>query len=137
VLFRSPGDGNLEQWHPIPKVVPHADEARAVLVETRLEAEAEYAKAEGAGDPVGTTVWGRVSEHVRKLALRYAVSENHTQPETARRPSNGRGGSSLSPNTVRHSVHGARLMWPTTPVPTHEVPEDDAKLTEARPREVM
>ena len=30
--------------------------------------------------PLGTTVWGRVSEHARKLALLYAVSENHESP---------------------------------------------------------
>ena len=29
-------------------------------------------------------MWGRVSEHVRKLALLYAVSENHEQPEIGR-----------------------------------------------------
>jgi hypothetical protein len=29
-------------------------------------------------------VWGRVSEHVRKLALLYAVSENHENPEIGR-----------------------------------------------------
>ena len=52
-----------------------------VLVETRLEAEEEYGKAEAVGDEAGTTVWGRVSEHARKLALLYAVSENHEQPE--------------------------------------------------------
>ena len=75
------GTGNLENWHPVPRVVPHTDEATGVLVETRLEAEAEYAKSEAADDSVGTTVWGRVSEHARKLALIYAVSENHERPE--------------------------------------------------------
>ncbi len=79
-----PGTGNLENWHPVPKIVPHTDDAKAILVETRLEAEAEYAKAEGLGDAVGTTVWGRVSEHVRKLALVYAVSENFERPEIGR-----------------------------------------------------
>ena len=78
--FRA-GTGNLENWHPVPRVVPHTDQAIEVLVETRLEAEAEYAKAEAADDSVGTTVWGRVSEHARKLALIYAVSENHERPE--------------------------------------------------------
>ncbi len=76
-----PGTGNLEDWHPVPKIVSHTDDAKAILVETRREAEAEYAKAENIGDAVGTTVWGRVSEHVRKLALVYAVSENHERPE--------------------------------------------------------
>jgi len=78
--FRA-GTGNLENWHPVPRVVPHTDQATGVLVETRLEAEAEYAKAEASDDSVGTTVWGRVSEHARKLALIYAVSENHERPE--------------------------------------------------------
>ncbi len=40
----------------------------------RRASEAEYAKAESNGDPVGTTVWGRVPEQIRKLALIYAVS---------------------------------------------------------------
>lgn len=80
----SPGAGNLENWHPVPKIVPHTDDAKTILIETRLEAEAEYSKAEGLADAVGTTVWGRVSEHVRKLALVYAVSENPERPEIGR-----------------------------------------------------
>ena len=75
-----PGGGNLEQWHPEPRVVPHTDEAKAILIETRLEAEAEYAKAEALDDAVGTTVWGRANEHFRKLALIHAVSENPENP---------------------------------------------------------
>jgi len=72
-----PGTGNLEDWHPVPTVIGHTDQARRLIVETREEAECEYAKAEAGSDPVGTTVWGRVSEQVRKLALLYAISENH------------------------------------------------------------
>jgi hypothetical protein len=75
-----PGTGNLENWNPVPVVIEHTDEARRLLVETRERAEAEYTAAEGKGDSVGTTVWGRVSEQVRKLALLYAVSENHLTP---------------------------------------------------------
>jgi hypothetical protein len=75
-----PGTGNLENWHPVPAVVEHDDDAKRILVETRLEAETEYAKAEAKGDPVGTTVWGRVSEQTRKLALIHAVSECHDPP---------------------------------------------------------
>jgi len=75
-----PGTGNLENWNPVPVVIEHTDEARRLLVETRERAEAEYTAAEGKGDSVGTTVWGRVSEQVRKLALLYAVSENHLAP---------------------------------------------------------
>ncbi len=76
-----PGRGNLADWHPEPRTVPHTEKAKAVLIEARCEAEEECARAEDSGDAVGTTVWGRVSEHVRKLALVYAVSENHESPE--------------------------------------------------------
>jgi hypothetical protein len=79
-----PGTGNLENLHPVPRIVPHTDEAKGILIETRLEAEAEYSKAECSGDAVGTTVWGRVSEHARKLALVHAVSENPKRPEIGR-----------------------------------------------------
>ena len=75
-----PGTGNLQSWHPIPTIVNHDDEGRDVLVEARLEAEREYNRAERKSDPVGTTVWGRVSEQMRKLALLYAISENHREP---------------------------------------------------------
>jgi len=75
-----PGRGNLQDWHPVPQIVAATDEAQALLVATREEAEAEYASAESAGDPVGTTVWGRVSEQTRKLALLHAVSADHHAP---------------------------------------------------------
>ena len=51
--------------------------------ELRLAAEEAYGQAEAAHDEVGTTVWGRVSENVRKLALIYAVSEDHRNPVIA------------------------------------------------------
>lgn len=72
--------GNLLEVHPVPAVVEHTEEARRILVATREEAEAEYARAEADNDSVGTTVWGRVSEQTRKLALLYAISENHPAP---------------------------------------------------------
>ena len=75
-----PGTGNLENWNPVPTVIDHTDEARRLLIECREQAEAEYTAAESRGDPVGTTVWGRVSEQTRKLALLYAISENHRDP---------------------------------------------------------
>jgi len=75
-----PGSGDLASCHPSPRIVEHTDDARRMLVQMREEAEAEYGKAEGKQDAVGTTVWGRVSEQVRKLALLYAISENHESP---------------------------------------------------------
>jgi hypothetical protein len=79
-----PGTGNLQDWHPAPQVVPCTDEADKILEEVRKETEAEYEKAEYSGDTVSTTVWGRVYEHSRKLALIYAISENHRRPEIGR-----------------------------------------------------
>lgn len=79
-----PGQGNLQDWHPIPAVVPHTDEARQILVSARIEAEAEYEQAENNNDAVGTTVWGRVSEQSRKLALLYAISQDAQNPEIGR-----------------------------------------------------
>jgi len=76
----NPGTGNLEAWHPQPRVVPATDAARELLREGRREAETEYALAEARGDPVGTTVWGRAHEQTRKLALLYAASADHTDP---------------------------------------------------------
>ncbi len=79
-----PGQGNLENFNPIPSVVPHTNEARQILVAARIEAEAEYERAEANNDAVGTTVWGRVSEQSRKLALLYAISQSARNPEIGR-----------------------------------------------------
>jgi hypothetical protein len=79
-----PGQGNLQNWHPIPAIVPQTDEGKKILAAARIEAEQEYERFESNGDSVGTTVWGRVSEQSRKLALLYAISENHRQPEIGR-----------------------------------------------------
>jgi Bifunctional DNA primase/polymerase, N-terminal len=76
----NPGSGNLENWHPAPLTVEADEAARVLLAKARLTSESEYASSEARGDPVGTTVWGRVPEQVRKLALVYAVSANHQSP---------------------------------------------------------
>lgn len=77
----SPGSGNLQSWHPVPRVVEPTESARQLLADSRLAAEAEYSAAESRGDPVGTTVWGRVHEQARKLSLLYAVSVDHRSPQ--------------------------------------------------------
>lgn len=76
----NPGKGNLEKFYPTPKIVPYTDDAKALLIDARKACEVEYKLAEQAGDPVGTTVWGRTSEHIRKLALIYSISVNHREP---------------------------------------------------------
>ncbi|MEK0425536.1 MAG: hypothetical protein RJB11_1627 [Planctomycetota bacterium] len=75
-----PGTGNLQTWHPVPVCVPQTQQAISMLVEARVESENEYRTAESQNDAVGTTVWGRVNEQIRKLALLYAISENHLNP---------------------------------------------------------
>ena len=72
------GTGNLQNWHPVPRVVPHTDEARRILTEARREGEAEYARAEASGDAVGTTVWGRLAEHAR-LDVKATVIRPHAE----------------------------------------------------------
>lgn len=69
-----PGAGNLVDWNPVPAIVPQNEAAAGLLIEARINAETQYSKAEEKNDSVGTTVWGRVSEQMRKLALLHAVS---------------------------------------------------------------
>ena len=75
-----PGAGNLVDWNLTPAIVHHNEEASGLLVEARVNAEIQYEKAEESNDSVGTTVWGRVSEQTRKLALLHAISRNHLAP---------------------------------------------------------
>jgi len=78
-----PGDGNLRDWHPVPVVVDQTEEAKAFLAEAREQAEDEYSTAEKRNDALGTTVWGRVDEQTRKLALLHAISSDHHDPRIA------------------------------------------------------
>ena len=78
-----PGEmkGNLGKFHPTPITVPFDDKSTAFMRDFRRFADVEYSKAEDRGDVVAMTVWGRANENARKLALLYACSENHRQPE--------------------------------------------------------
>ena len=106
-----PGQGNLQDWHPVPAIVPHTDEARQILIEARLEAEAEYERAEANNDAVGTTVWGRVSEQSRKLALLYAISENARNPEIGRDAA-AWAVAFVMHQTQTHALHGRSACQP-------------------------
>lgn len=74
------GQGNLCGAHPAPTTVPMTDDASAILSDCRHEADDAYADCEGRNDSVGTTVWGRVNEQARRLALLHAISANHQDP---------------------------------------------------------
>ena len=76
----NPSEGNLSNEHPEPATVTHTPDAKALLCVARDDADTEYARAEKKQDTVGTTVWGRVSEQIRKLSLIYACSANHVDP---------------------------------------------------------
>lgn len=71
----SPG-GNLAQVNPEPHTVQFSPRAARLITEARIESELEYAKCEASGDNVGTAVWTRVPEQLRKLALLYALSQD-------------------------------------------------------------
>lgn len=74
-----PGEGNLQNWHPIPVCVEATPEAEAALEEFRTLADDRYAEAEDRDDPAGMAIWARAYEKTRKLALVYAASENHLE----------------------------------------------------------
>jgi hypothetical protein len=79
----SPGEkhGNLADWHPIPKVVEHTPEAGDILRAFREHADGAYSLAEDKLDPAGMAIWARANEKARRLALIYACSANHADPQ--------------------------------------------------------
>lgn len=79
-----PGVGNLADWHPTPRLVLHSAEAQEAIDALTTMADDEYSTVDASGDSVGASVWSRVNEHAFKLALLYAVSENHTHPIISR-----------------------------------------------------
>ncbi|MFG0256080.1 MAG: bifunctional DNA primase/polymerase [Rhodopirellula sp. JB053] len=75
-----PGTGNFMKFHPKPLRVAFTPEAEDAITQLREQTEVEYDKADDAGDEVARAAWSRTCEHAKKLALIYAVSENHLQP---------------------------------------------------------
>ncbi|XZE55942.1 bifunctional DNA primase/polymerase [Planctomycetaceae bacterium SH139] len=76
-----PGGGNFMDLHPKPLRVPLTPDAESAITELRLQTEVEYDNADDAGDEVGRAAWSRTCEHAKKLALIYAVSESHLEPQ--------------------------------------------------------
>jgi hypothetical protein len=75
-----PGNGNLRESHPQPRVVPFDAEATQAIDRLRRMTETEYDQAQQRQDEVGRAVWSRTCENAKKLALIYACSENHEHP---------------------------------------------------------
>ena len=75
--------GNLRAWHPEPAWVESAPGSEEALEALRDEADAEYKKAERAGEVATMAVWARAYEKARKLALIYAASECPQNPKVS------------------------------------------------------
>ena len=76
-----PGQGgNLERWHPVPRIVHHTPDAADLLRQLRIQADEQYSLSEERDDPAGMAIWARANEKARRLALIYACSENHQDP---------------------------------------------------------
>jgi hypothetical protein len=73
--------GNLNHEHPSPRLIPHNDDAQAVFRAFRASADAEYNIAEDKNDQVAMSIWTRAHEKARRLAMIYACSERHENPQ--------------------------------------------------------
>jgi len=73
------GDGNLSAENPRPRIVPFSADGAPLLREIREYTEKEYDRWWGVEESKLAT-WARAYEHIRKLALTYAVSENMENP---------------------------------------------------------
>jgi hypothetical protein len=73
--------GNLLACHPMPKLIEQTPEAGAVLRAFRDLADNEYSLAEDRLDAAGMAIWARANEKARRLALIYACSANHRDPQ--------------------------------------------------------
>jgi len=72
--------GNLNTWHPAPRLVEHTSDAGEALRAFRQRADGEYTRVEDKNDPVAMAIWARAYEKARRLALIYACSNNHQEP---------------------------------------------------------
>jgi hypothetical protein len=77
-----PGDrrGNLEHWHPQPKVVEATIEAKKAFRLFRASADERYTEAETRKDQAAMAIWARAHEKSRRSALVYAASVGHAAP---------------------------------------------------------
>jgi len=73
--------GNLSTWHPVPKLIEQTAEAASQLRSCREQADQEYSRAEQRNDAVAMAIWARAYEKARRLALIYACSANHADPQ--------------------------------------------------------
>lgn len=72
--------GNLNDWHPEPRLVPQTDDARELFRKFRERADTAYTLAETCNNTMAMAIWARAYEKARRLALLYACSANHIDP---------------------------------------------------------
>lgn len=71
------------QWNkekPCPTIVHPTAEAEAILEQAADDFDEVRNQAQDAGDNSSVSIWARTWEHASKLALLYAISENHNDP---------------------------------------------------------
>jgi hypothetical protein len=73
--------GNLSGFHPEPATVPDTPEATSRSDAIWALTDDAYEEAQHQGDETKMAIWARAYEKVRKLALLYACSENHQNPQ--------------------------------------------------------
>jgi hypothetical protein len=88
----APDGKNLTSVYPLPILVDATREATAGLRQFRAESEQEWDNAE---TEAAKAIWARVAENARRLALNYACSANHENPE-------------ITPDAVEWAVSFAR-----------------------------
>lgn len=76
-----PGDGNLAEEHPDPRVIAFAPGVADMFRQYRSEADDMYSTFEDMGDLPAMALWNRTFEKARKLAMLYALSAAPEAPE--------------------------------------------------------
>lgn len=71
---------DLADAMPTPYVIPEAQDVSATLWGIAQDAEVQRKFFERKKNEIGTALWGRAYEKVRKLAMVYALSENPYEP---------------------------------------------------------
>lgn len=76
--------GNLQHQNPTPSMVEESYDVGSLPQEIHQEADRRYNIESGKNDEAGMAVWARVHEHVRKMALCYALSKDYRNPVIGR-----------------------------------------------------
>lgn len=74
------GSVSLSSVHPTITTIRRDAAADAALLARQPEIDEAYDAAAASDDAAVCAVWGRAEEHIRKLSLIWAISENHTSP---------------------------------------------------------